>query len=248
MKKIAFFVEGPTEAFFIRRLLVELVTQQRIRFIEYDLKGGSEGNPRVINILAEDGLNPQQQYQINIYICNADNHVNQDVRDNLTTLQREGFTQVIALKDLRGDYKGVDGLQHSHVPSDYSQQKAIQNFIFQNSSIPVASIIAVMEIETWFLSETTHYERINPRLTQAFITSNRSSLVANPFADDMEQVLEPAELLDSIYQLVGLNYSKKKNVRERTINQLDMAEIYLQLPNKFAPLKELIQTIDTFLL
>lgn len=247
MKKIAFFVEGPTEAFFIRRLLSELVTQQKIRFIEYDLKGGSIGNPRVIYIMAEDTLTPQQQYQINIYICNADNHVNQDVRDNLSTLQREGFTQVIALNDLRGDYKGVDGLQHAHIPSDYAQQKALQEFIFQSSLIPVTSIIAVMEIETWFLSETTHYERINPKLTQAFITSNQSSLAANPYTDDMQQVLEPAELLDSIYRLARLNYSKKKGVRERTINQLDMAEIYFQLPDKIVSLKELTQAIDSFL-
>lgn len=247
MKKIAFFVEGPTEAFFIKRLLTELVTQQRIRFIEYDLKGGSEGNPRVINILAEDVSNPQQQYQINIYTCNADNHVNQDVLENLTTLQREGFTQVIALKDLRGDYPGIDGLQYAHIPADYPQQKALQNLIFRGSSIPVTSIIAVMEIETWFLSETTHYERISPKLTQALITSNQASLGANPFIDDMEQVLEPAELLNDIYQLVKQNYSKKKSVRERTINKLDMAEIYFQLPDKLASLKELTQAIDSFL-
>lgn len=247
MKKIAFFVEGPTEAFFIKRLLAELVTQQRIRFIEYDLKGGSFGNPRVINILAEDVKNPWQKYQINIYTCNADNRVNQDVRENLSTLQREGFTQVIALKDLRGDYEGIDGLQHSYVPSDYKNQKNIHNLIFQNSPIPVTSIIAVMEIETWFLSETTHYERINPKLTQALITSNQKKIGVNPFVDDMEQVLEPAELLNDIYQLVKLNYSKKKAVRERTINKLDMAEIYFHLPCKIASLKELTRVIDSFL-
>ena len=247
MKKVAFFVEGPTEAFFIRSLLTELVTQQRIRFVECDLKGGSEGNPRVISILAEDILNPQQQYQINIYTCNADNHVNQDVIENLPTLQREGFTRVIALKDLRGDYKGIDGMMHAHVPTDYPQQKSIQSLIFRNSPILVTSIIAVMEIETWFLSETTHYERINSKLTQALITANRSSLGADPFVDDMEQVLKPAELLNDIYQLVRVNYSKKKSVRERTISKLDMAEIYFQLPDKLASLKELTQAIDSFL-
>lgn len=247
MKKIAFFVEGPTETFFIKRLLTELVTQQRICFVEYDLKGGSEGNPRVINIIAEDVLSSRQQYQINIYTCNADNHVNQDVRENLSTLQREGFTQVIALKDLRGNYKGVDGIPHAFVPADYPQQKAIQNFIFRGSHIPVTSIIAVMEIETWFLSEITHYERISPKLTQTIITTNQASLEANPFTDDMEQVLQPAELLNDIYQLVKLNYSKKKNIRERTINKLDMAEIYFQLPEKLASLEELTQAIDSFL-
>ena len=36
MKKVAFFVEGPTEAFFIRSFLPELVTQHRIRFVECD--------------------------------------------------------------------------------------------------------------------------------------------------------------------------------------------------------------------
>ena len=63
----------------------------------------------------------------------------------------------------------------------------------------------------------------------------------------MEQVLKPAELLNDIYQLVRLNYSKKKSVRERTISKLDMAEIYFQLPDKLASLKELTQAIDSFL-
>lgn len=104
-----------------------------------------------------------------------------------------------------------------------------------------------MEIETWFLSEITHYERISPKLTQTIITTNQASLEANPFTDDMEQVLQPAELLNDIYQLVKLNYSKKKNIRERTINKLDMAEIYFQLPEKLASLEELTQAIDSFL-
>ena len=138
-------------------------------------------------------------------------------------------------------------MMHAHVPTDYPQQKSIQSLIFRNSPILVTSIIAVMEIETWFLSETTHYERINSKLTQALITANRSSLGADPFVDDMEQVLKPAELLNDIYQLVRLNYSKKKSVRERTISKLDMAEIYFQLPDKLASLKELTQAIDSFL-
>lgn len=241
MKKLAIYVEGPTESFFVKRLFEELVNRNKIHIKECSSTGGAKG-PRVLTVLAEDAINAAQEYFINIHCSNADNRVNQDVKDNIATLCAQGYSLVIALKDLRGDYGGK-----RMKPQDAPLFKILNQLAFSGSPISVKSVIAIMEIESWFLSETSHFERIDPILTQAFITSNSTTLSADPYKDDVEQVEEPTELLREIYRLAGKTYCKDKSHRERTIKALDMAEIYLNLPYKVKSLKEFVDTINSFL-
>ena len=58
--------------------------------------------------------------------------------------------------------------------------------------------------------------------------------------------LKPAEDLKKLYQMVGKSYSKKRDHRERTIECLDYANIYIELKNRIVKLKELVIEIDQF--
>lgn len=86
-----------------------------------------------------------------------------------------------------------------------------------------SATLAVMETETWFIAETSHYERINPKLTRPFIEANIDNIEGNvnPFVCSPKAIYDPAETLKSIYKLVGLIYEKDANHRRRTINALD---------------------------
>jgi len=101
-----------------------------------------------------------------------------------------------------------------------------------------------MEIETWFLAEHTHFERIDNRLTAEHIKSN---VGFDPSIEDMEQRDHPSDDMDMIYRLVGEAYSKKKDTVQKTISALAFERIYFELPQRYNSLKQLVTCIDNFL-
>jgi len=108
-------------------------------------------------------------------------------------------------------------------------------------------IIAVHEIEAWFLAESNHFTCIDMRLTQSFIQSQLSILGYNLYTDDLTLRLQPSQDLKTIYQLVGKTYSKKKNHIERTVECLDYTNLYFNLSHRIQKLNQLIIKINAFL-
>lgn len=240
MKKIALFVEGETEAYFVRRLFEEVAKQDSVSF--YEFKGiGGHRFPRVFSAQGQS-VATNEQYVANIYICSTDNKVNQDIRDQLPTLKSSGFDVIVGLRDLRGQKSGNVDTTLADLPN-YERT----NMLLFASEPSVHSIIAVMEIETWFLSENTHFQRISSLLTDSVIKANVASIGIDPYLDDLTQVADPAETLDRIYNLAGEHYGKSKLLRERTINALDMAYLYISGVQRLVKLKDFVQVIDNFL-
>jgi hypothetical protein len=112
----------------------------------------------------------------------------------------------------------------------------------KTSLIPVEFVLAILEIEAWFLAESTHFQKIDPAITLEAI---QLVLGFHPENDDMEQRLTPADDLDHCYAIAGKAYDKQQ-ARE-TVNALDYARIYLELANKISYLKRLIESIEEFL-
>ena len=83
MKKIAFFVEGPTEADFVKAYLKE-VTSQRGLITVKEFTGG-KSSTRVYTQTYSD--NAGSDYMVDIYVSGADNRVNSDILDNLPSLK-----------------------------------------------------------------------------------------------------------------------------------------------------------------
>jgi len=115
MKKIAFFVEGQTEQFFMNKLLREIAGEKNITIDLRLLRGGSKTS-RLETFLPNNQypistyrnpLNPQ--YEALIYDCGGDNYDAQgklkseivsdivEMKDNLT---QRGYSQIIGLRDL----------------------------------------------------------------------------------------------------------------------------------------------------
>lgn len=242
MKKVAFFVEGPTEADFITALLKELVKRRGISLKHYEFSGGGDDNPRVSTLTFQEDTNPSVEYLVHIYISSGDNRVNSDVLEVLPNLQRLGFSAIIVLKDLRGDH--IDGTPKKEEELPYFE--AGDRFAFTGTPIPIASVIAVMEIETWFLGETNHYVRYCSKLTPELIKESKHITGVDPFNDRLEGIEMPAETLDRIYYLVKRHYSKKERVRKKTINALDWTNLYMVLPKRIVKLNELVTAVDNF--
>ncbi|MBQ0153348.1 MAG: hypothetical protein KBS70_01020 [Bacteroidales bacterium] len=243
MKKLAIFVEGPTEAEFITRLLRELVVAKKLSITTTKMRGGRDAaHPRIQTIVAKDSLLPTTEYLVNIYISCTDNRVNSDVKDNINNLKVLGFDLVIALKDLRGE----DSCGTPRTLADLPNVDMAERYVFSKMPIPVVSVIAVMEIETWFIGETNHYSIISSSLTQPLIQSHAAIIGVDPYVDMLEDIVQPAETLNEIYNLVGLEYTKEAGNRQRTINALDMTNLYVSLPNRIVRLQQLVSTLDNF--
>ena len=237
MKKIAFFVEGPTEGDFVIKLLEEYTNKKCL--VKTFIGQGGKKKPRVF-VLKYSNTGKNKEYEVHIYISTADNRVNSDVIDHLNSLRIAGFSNIVTLKDLRGD-------KQPSVPrtlADLPTVEHVEKILFRNANPPVSSLIAVMEIETWFIAETNHYSSIDSGLNRLLIESNAGILGANPYTDDLTQVAEPAEMLDKIYQLKGKHYGKSETTRKKTIDALDYANLYINVTSRLAKLQDFFNILD----
>ena len=101
-----------------------------------------------------------------------------------------------------------------------------------------------MEVETWFLAELNHYNKIDKRLTINLIKDEFLDL--NSILNFESEIEEPAKTLHNIYELVGKFYDKNKKRVVRTVNSLDYANLYLNNRDDLSSLNEFLTHIDGF--
>lgn len=250
MKKIAFFVEGQTEQFFINKLLIEIANEKIIATDLRILRGGKK-------IIRQESPLPNHKYPISkyqnptnpkylalIYDCGGDNYdaegklnseIISDIIDMQNSLTEQGYTEIIGLRDL---YPLTD-LRKLERGLSYKLGQA-------NNKIPSAVLVAVREIEDWFLAECNHYNCIDASLV--LDETQIAGLGFNPCLDDLTlRNTAAAEDLKGVYQLVGKTYNKTKDKVERTVECLDYTNLYLNIRNNIPKLNELITKIDNFL-
>jgi hypothetical protein len=248
MKKIAFFVEGQTEQLFINKILREIAGEKNIAINLLILRGGAKTS-RMETVLPHNPkyANPSNpKYQALIYDCGGDNYdgagklkseIVSDIVDMRESLLKQGYAEIIGLRDL-----------YPMALTDlHKLEKGLQFKLLQGATtLPCSIIVAVREIEDWFLAECKHYTCIHTSLV--LDATQIASLGFNPYTDDLTLRNSTAAAdLHHIYQLVGKAYSKTKNNVERTVECLDYANLYLHVRHKIAKLNELISKIDHFL-
>lgn len=145
-------------------------------------------------------------------------------------LANSGYEQIIGLRDLYP------------APREYLPE--LREFLDTEltvCAIPTDIFVAVMEIEAWFIEEWTHFPRIDPTLSMAHI---ENALHFNPSKLEAASLDHPAIFLDNTYQLVGHSYKKRKWQAQATMDYLDFAAMYIELPERVPELARLIQGID----
>ena len=230
MRKLAFFVEGLTEQIFIKNLFVEIAGIKNIT-IEETSYTGKKGDTSLLKVLANSKTN-NTKYYILIVDCQADNKVQSAIIDNHPSLVKENYSKVLGLKDI--------------YPKTYSDLPLLEKGAKYGvpTKIPTDVLLAVAEVEAWFLAEHFHFQKIDSRLTLKTIKANFGHDLNTV---DVEKILHPALELDNIYKHVGKRYKKQKNNLSRTIAALDFNNLYFNLPNRVVYLKKLITHIDSFL-
>ncbi len=233
MKKIAVFVEGQTEQFFIEQLLEQVAGRKSIAIEKRQAYGG-QTTRRKLKLIQATATNSDHKYYAQIVDCGGDNRVKSDVVDNYEGLVKQGFEAIIAVRDVYPEFTDAE------IP----KLRNGLHYRVKTNPVEVTFILGVMEIETWFISEATHFERMDTSLTVPRI---RTELGFDPSADDIQLRACPAEDLHKIYGLAGLAYNKSRNNIQRTVNFLDYASIYMELGSRIPDLGLLNKAIDQFL-
>ncbi len=238
MNKIAIFVEGQTEELFAERLLLVMAGDSNIQIEKREARGGVSFKRRMRLVEVCGSISGHQFYAM-IVNCGADERVGTDIHERYDGLVKTGFGWIVGMRDL---YRG-DVLPHVLRAKLPDVKMEFQKYL-KTKPVQVQFVLAVMEVEAWFLAECTHFARISPALTIPHI---KAAVGFDPCTDDMELRDHPSEDLDKIYRLAALPYDKKRGTVQLMIEALDFAEICLVLVNKFDSLRLLIRTVDEFL-
>jgi hypothetical protein len=232
MTKLAIFVEGLTEQLFIDRLITEIAGAKHVRIEKRKARGGQCG-ARKMTLIDAVAPNNAHKYFVLIVDCGSDNRVASDLREQYDSLCRSGYSAIIGLRDVYP----VDR-------ADIAKLAAGLRYKVKTKPVDPLFVLAVMEIEAWFLAEHTHFQRIDPALAMENI---KQAVGFDPSVDDMEQRARPAQDLDTIYRIVGSSYVKRRETLQRTVQVLDVIRFYLDLTNRLPSLRDLITAIDQFL-
>lgn len=233
MRRIAFFVEGQTEQIFINRLIKEVFGYKQINVIQKQFRGGS--NIPKQEIVRNSSFSRNPKYEVLIFDCGSDNRVKSEILDNISNLRQRGYEMIIGVRDLYPI--PIDDLEKLEKGLRFLPNKL-------RADAPYFDIvIAIHEIEAWFMAETNHFKRIDKRLTGRFI---KDRLGFDPYVINAESRVHPAKDLDNIYRLVGKSYTKKYNATVRVVNKLDFNRLRHQVRYDVGSLNRLLSVIDNF--
>lgn len=231
MRRIAFFVEGYSEVLFVEELINEVAGKNNVT-IEHGFIKGGKSVPKQLTVINAKNVTSGCEYYVLILNCQGDHQVKSRILEEHINFTSYGYEKIIGIRDVRPTF------QHSDIPK---LQITMQSG-FNSTLIPVEIILSIMEIESLFLGETTHFEKIDSSITVGEV---KAKLGIDLLGDDLELRPEPAEDLKNCYAIGGKTYSKD-NVQQ-TIDKLDFDCLYLELPQRFNSLSRLVSNIDSFL-
>ena len=230
-KKLAVFVEGQTEQIFLQRLLREIAGQQEIAIEPIKFFGSGPSRVRTMTSRYREDAS----FYAQIIDCHGGGEwttVVSDIRDHYQGLVREGFSLVLGVRDVYP------------VPMDrYLQLREGIQRALPRGRVPVAVILAVREIEAWFVAEDRHYEVLNRTLTPHAI---KRALHIDVVNDPPESFTHPADLLNRIYRLRNMSYKKSRADVMRTVEALDYDYLSHGVAEKSESLAQLCKHLRRF--
>ncbi len=191
---------------------------------------------RKMTIIQSSIVAQNMAYYFRIYDCHGGGEystVKSDIIEQLANLYGEGFSYVIGIRDV---YPLND--------NDIVLLRKMLLCGIPKTNISINIILAIKEIEAWFIAEEKHYEKISPALTIEVINAETAIDIQK---DSTEILSHPAETLDNIYKKVNFAYHKQKNQVERTVRALDYENLYLNVRARNNSLNELLSCLDTII-
>lgn len=226
MKKIAIFVEGQTELHFVHKLVTEIAGHGVVRVELWMHRGGAFSKIRTEG--APDNIADVFVMLVN---CGGDEGVKSSILERRELLAAKDYKMIMGLRDF--------------FPTPPEKREKFEAGLASGLEFPGQTIkifLAVAEVEAWFLSESTHYERLDPALTLDRI---RAETGFDPESPTIEaDILHPTTTLKKIYELVDRRYRKREAETHSLVSHLDFDEIYTTVREKSTSLDAFISCLE----
>ncbi|MFV0166618.1 DUF4276 family protein [Empedobacter falsenii] len=229
-KKIAFFVEGYTEQYFLEKLLLEIFSERQISIEIQKMKGGKK-IPISFSSIKSTLITEDTKYFVLIYNCGGDSNVKSYILERRLDLAKAGYCKIVGLRDIFPDFER----------KDIHELTYFLNYKVPQKEIKIEFVISIMEIESWFMSDHTHFIKVNP----CFDSKNVKSLLGFDLKNYNTELIDaPADTLNKIYGLCGETYEKTKESIDRTVEAIDYSEIYFESRKRIKSLDDLILSFE----
>jgi len=209
MIRICIFVEGQTERILLEKLLSEYLGPLKFESESYKMLGDK------LSVVRKRSIHSGIQIYALIYDVGSDGRVVSALLDRAEKMVKDhGYDHLIALRDLypkRRDEK----------EAIIKKVKCLFNrFDFDDK---LKFILAIMEVEAWFLADYSLFERIDTRLSAQYI---KEKLAIDLTRDDPETYSHPAKVVNDIYQLIGRSYKKREKQCYEIVHKINYNYLY----------------------
>lgn len=227
MKKLAVFVEGNTELVFLERLIIEVGGFHQVSIEKQRLHGGN------ILVLHGNGVLPEDaQYHILIVDCQCDGKVKPAIIERMAGLHRTGYDMVLGIRDVYPTGR-----------KDIPKLRQSLDEGLDTAPVPAHIVLAVMEVEAWFIGEWRHFQKVDAALTpEAILAAHGVDLLS----ESAESVNHPARLLDAIYSSVGSAYEKRNKEAHGIVSRIDFDYLFGETRFSHPSLGDLFDQLENF--
>jgi hypothetical protein len=242
-KRIAIFVEGQTERIFVTKLLQEIAGYKKIS-IEIWKAEGSRNNRKIAPLKSD--IVKTSSFFVLLHDCGSESHVISDIKKQYLNLSNKNYEKILGIRDLFPKSLSDKVVLEKSIKGDLKRYLKVlkESPAKIINTLDINIILAIMEVEAWFLAEFNVFFEINNLLNTDFILQRCGIDLINI---DVEQRPHPSRDLDNIYHLIGCDYTKNHEQVKDIVEHLDYEFIYLNLRYKVKQLGELIREIDDFL-
>lgn len=238
MRKTAIFVEGQTEQILVRELLLKTFQYQNIAIECFSLF-------QDYNLIPTEYPFPNESAEHYFQILNVgnDNSVLSRMLRREAFMLNAGFTKIIGLRDMYSkDYR--DAVKNATI-DDNVNKHFIEMTRMQIKSPNMSFSYAIMEVEAWMLGLSHCFEKIDKRLTNEYLLGEIGVNLKE--IDPEKTFLNPAKVIEIIFELIGKNYSKSKGDINAIVHFFEKEDfIDLLKSEKCASFKEFYEYLLSF--
>lgn len=231
--KLAVFVEGQAERIFVTKLVEQIAGAQNVKIIAFKARGGgASGLRRTLVRLTARRDDPETKYYVQIVDSGNDERVASDINESYDGLVRQQFGTIIGIRDV-----------YPKPREDIPKLQKSMSYGQKTKPIMVNNVLAVMEVESWFLGEHNHLTKIGTGISAATVAAH---LGFDPSVDNMEDRDHPAADLHAVYVLGGSSYEKRSAQVQATVDALDYEHLYCTLSSRMSSLEQIVKALDKF--
>jgi hypothetical protein len=223
-------LEGQTERIFIENLLNEYFTHPFFNIESVQLIEGKATSITKANYDHDD-----VRLYFLIYDVMGDGNVNGAINERSETLlNNRGYSHIIGIRDLYPQPIGSLPLMLEAFNDQFRDKEYFDK---------LTQIIAIMEIEAWFLADYNHFAKMDQKLVPEFINENLNIDILN---DDLETYSHPSQTLNRIWNLVDRTYRKRESDSHSICSHFDYSFFCCNedLLNRIPSFARLLSTIN----